>query len=48
VTDYLVKRESVCKIRMLHYCLWVTLEEHKTNKSIRQEAKVMNVFELMD
>jgi len=29
------------------YCLGITLEEHKTNKSIRQEVKIMNVLELM-
>jgi len=29
------------------YCLGVTLEEHKTNASIRHEVKVMNVLELM-
>jgi len=35
------------EIRMLRYCLGITLEEHKTNENIRQEAKVMNVLELM-
>jgi len=29
-------------MRMLPYCLGYTLEEHKTNESIRQKAKVMN------
>jgi len=47
VTDYLAERVSVCKMRMLRYCLGVTLEEHKTNESIRQEAKLMNVLELI-
>jgi len=31
-----------CEIRMLRYWLGYTLEEHKTNESIRQKAKVMN------
>jgi len=34
-------------MRMLRYCLGITLE-HKTNESIRQEANVMNVLELMN
>jgi len=46
VTDYLAERVSVCEMRMLRYCLGVTLEEHKTNESIRQETKVINVLEL--
>jgi len=47
VTDYLAERVSVCEMRMLRYCLGATLEEQKTNTSIRQEAKVINVLELM-
>jgi len=47
VIDYLAERVSVCEMRMLRYCLGVTLEEHKTKASIRQEAKVINVLELM-
>jgi len=47
VTEYLAERVSECEMRMLCYCLGTTLEEHKTNKSIRQEAKVRNVLELM-
>jgi len=42
-----LRRVSVCEMRMLRYCLGITLEEHKTNESIMQEAKVMNVLELM-
>jgi len=45
VTDSLAERVSLCEIRMLCYCLEITLEEHKTNQSIRQETKVMNVLE---
>ena len=32
---------------MLRYCLRISLEEHKTNESIRQEANVMSVLDLM-
>jgi len=38
VTDNLAERVSVCEMRMLYYCLKVTLEKHKTNESIRQEV----------
>jgi len=47
VTDYLAERVSVCEMKMLHCCLRITIEEHKTNKNIRQEAKIMNMLELM-
>jgi len=47
VTDYLSERVSVCQMRMLHCCLGITIEEHKTNKNIRQEAKIMNILKLM-
>jgi len=45
MTDYLAERVSVSEMRMLRYCLGITFEEHKTNGSIRQEAKEMNVLE---
>jgi len=35
VTDYIAERVSVCEMRMLRYCLQVTLEEHKANASMR-------------
>jgi len=47
VTDYLAERFSVCKMKMLYYCLGITFEEHRVNESVRQEEKVMNVLELM-
>ena len=47
LTDYLAERFSVCEMRMLRYCLGISLEEHKTNESIRQEANVMSVLDLM-
>ena len=47
LTDYLAERFSVCEMRMLRYCLKISLEKHKTNESIRQEANVMSVLDLM-
>jgi len=32
---------------MLRYCLKISLEQHKTDKSIRQEVNAMNVSDLM-
>jgi len=32
---------------MLGYCLGYSFEKHKTNESLRQEANVTNVLELM-
>jgi hypothetical protein len=46
LTDYVAERFSVCEMRMLRYCLGISLEKHKTNESIRQEANVMSVFDL--
>jgi len=47
VTEYLAERVSVCEMRMLPYCLGITPEQHKINKSIKQEANVIIVLELM-
>ena len=41
LTDYLAERFGVCEMRMLRYCLKISLEEVKTNESIRQEANGM-------
>ena len=47
VTDYLEDKISVCEMRMLRYCLGISLEEHRTNESIREEANVMAIADLM-
>lgn len=47
LTDYLAERFSVCEMRMLRYCLGISLEEHRTNESIREEANVMNILDMM-
>ncbi|XP_046863244.1 uncharacterized protein LOC124456989 [Xenia sp. Carnegie-2017] len=47
VTDYLAEKISVCEMRMIRYCLGVSLEEHRTNESIREEANVMSILKLM-
>jgi len=34
-------------MRMLHYCLGITIEEHNTKESIKQKVKITNVVKLM-
>ena len=41
--DYLAERFSVCEMRILRYCLGISLEENRTNKSIREESNVMKI-----
>ena len=35
------------KMRMLRYCLGISLEKNRTNKGIREEANVMNILDMM-
>ncbi|CAM4675865.1 unnamed protein product [Leuciscus chuanchicus] len=36
-----------CEMRMLRYCLEISLEEHQTNEEIRKQAQVMPIQDLM-
>ena len=47
ITEHLANKISVCEMRMLRYCLGVSLEEHRTNESIREEANVTSIADLM-
>ena len=36
-----------CEMRMVRYCLGISLEEHRRNEDILQEAKVVPIKDLM-
>jgi hypothetical protein len=47
LTGRLSAKLSVCEMRMLRYCMGISLEEHKKNEEIRKEANVIPIEELM-
>ena len=47
INDNLARKISACEMRMLRYCLKISLEEHRTNEDIRKEANVIDITTLM-
>jgi len=47
LTKLLENKISSCEMRMLRYCLSISLEEHQTNKAIREKADVIAIQDLM-
>ena len=47
ITGYQADKISVCEMRMLRYCLGISLEEHRRNEEILEEAGVMPIKDLM-
>jgi len=47
ITNALANRVSSCEMRMLRYCLGISLEEHQRNEEITSRAKVMPIKDLM-
>ena len=47
VTGTLMDRISSCEMRMLRYCMGISLEEHRRNEDITAEAKIMPIKDVM-
>ena len=47
ITGHLSDKMASCEIRMVRYCLGISLEEHRRNEDILQEAKVVPIKDLM-
>jgi len=43
VTGALVDKVNSCEMRMLRYCLGISLEDHKRNEEIMTEANIMPI-----
>ena len=47
ITGHLSDKMASCEMRMVRYCLGISLEEHRRNEDILQEAKVVPIKDLM-
>ena len=47
ITGSLADKMSSCEMRMLRYCMGISLEDHKRNEEITAEAGVMPIKDLM-
>ena len=47
ITGHLADKISSCEMRMLRYCLGISLEEHITNEEIRKLANVLPIQDMM-
>lgn len=47
VTGTLMDKFSSCEMRMLRYCMGISLEEHRRNEDITAEAKIMPIKDVM-
>ena len=47
LTEQLAKKVNSCEMRMLHYCLQISLLEHQRNEERRQKANIMPILDLM-
>ena len=47
LTEQLVEKVNLCEIRMLCYCLQISLLEHQRNEEIIRKANVMQISDLM-
>ena len=47
ITGSLADKMSSCEMRMLRYCMGISLEDHKRNEEITAEAGIMPIRDLM-
>ena len=47
LTEWLAEKVNSCEMRMLHYCLQISLLEHQKNEEIRQKVNIMPILNLM-
>ena len=47
VTGTLMDKVGSCEMRMLRYCMGISLEEHRRNEDITSEAKIMPIRDVM-
>ena len=47
VTETLMYKVGSCEMRMLRYCMGISLQEHRRNEEMTSEAKIMLIRDVM-